>query len=632
MIDFASMYDPSVHLPDKPDFADPSLNYEPSTPLSDELIKLIGVRGPITVAEYMRMALGHGEFGYYARREDDSREEEDDDDLFDDDDDDADDDVFDEDDWFDDDKENVPRGADGVIGPRGDFTTAPEISQIFGECLTVWLVTQWESIGKPPSIQIVEIGPGKGTLISDVLRSATTSFGGNDGFGRAIANGGGVHLVEIGLGMRSKQRERLEELGHELREEGWSFEFKDWTTEDAAEEEEESAGDDAAEAREGADGNATTTTTTGGGKDDAVENDVEDDAKTIQVRWHGRFSSVPSSSSSSSSSDDEKVPTFVVCQELFDALPVHVFQKTEEGWRERLVDVAIRDDDDAGGNEGDADGGTSAKSSRRYVDADEERRRRRHRRSPHERPPDAKRKKPRLRFVLPPDTTRAVRTLLRVDASGNATTGGPDSESLDDSEIGDVLEVRPEGSVLIQDVARKIEECGGAAIVVDYGDVGTGDTLRAFRRHGQVHALSLPGRSDVTSDVDFGALRDAVNFGLSDPRGRARRHPSESDEDDGHDGRTAKGTETKETAAATTERDPNPVRAFGPATQGRFLASMGATERVIRLVERDDTTDEQAEVLCDALERLVTEEHMGERYKVLGIARKKEGVFDPPGF
>jgi SAM-dependent MidA family methyltransferase len=72
--------------------------------------------------------------------------------------------------------------------------------------------------------------------------------------------------------------------------------------------------------------------------------------------------------------------------------------------------------------------------------------------------------------------------------------------------------------------------------------------------------------------------------------------------------------------------------AFGPTTQGQFLASMGAVERTIKLIEDDSTTDEQADDLCTALERLVSEEEMGQRFKVLAIAHKKEGIFSPPGF
>jgi Uncharacterized conserved protein len=59
---------------------------------------------------------------------------------------------------------------------------------------------------------------------------------------------------------------------------------------------------------------------------------------------------------------------------------------------------------------------------------------------------------------------------------------------------------------------------------------------------------------------------------------------------------------------------------------------MGAVERTIQLIEDDSTTDEQAEELCTALERLMSKEEMGERFKVLAIAHKKDGIFAPAGF
>jgi SAM-dependent MidA family methyltransferase len=59
---------------------------------------------------------------------------------------------------------------------------------------------------------------------------------------------------------------------------------------------------------------------------------------------------------------------------------------------------------------------------------------------------------------------------------------------------------------------------------------------------------------------------------------------------------------------------------------------MGIVERVENYIGKDETTDEQADEICSALERLVSVDQMGERYKVLAIAAKKEGLFPPPGF
>ena len=79
-------------------------------------------------------------------------------------------------------------------------------------------------------------------------------------------------------------------------------------------------------------------------------------------------------------------------------------------------------------------------------------------------------------------------------------------------------------------------------------------------------------------------------------------------------------------------QDVKSVFAFGPITQGRFLASMGIVERVSSLIEDENTTDDEAEDLYSGLERLLAPEQMGERYKVMAIARKKDAIFAPPGF
>ena len=55
------------------------------------------------------------------------------------------------------------------IGKQSDFITAPEINQIFGELITICLIKQWEKFGKPNDFNLIEFGPGKGTLMLDIL-------------------------------------------------------------------------------------------------------------------------------------------------------------------------------------------------------------------------------------------------------------------------------------------------------------------------------------------------------------------------------------------------------------------------------------------------------------------------------
>ena len=99
-----------------------------ATPLEERFIQLIKLNGPMTVADYMADAIGHPHEGYYTTQK--------------------------------------------AIGAEGDFTTAPEISQVFGELLGLWLVDAWRNMGSPKEFNLVELGPGRGVLMADMLRAA----------------------------------------------------------------------------------------------------------------------------------------------------------------------------------------------------------------------------------------------------------------------------------------------------------------------------------------------------------------------------------------------------------------------------------------------------------------------------
>lgn len=125
--------------------------------LLDHLRGRIVRDGPLTVAQFMEESLGHPEFGYYITRD--------------------------------------------PLGARGDFITAPEISQIFGELIGAWSATVWQEMGEPAAFHLVELGPGRGTLMADALR-ATKSVG---GFHHAAQ----VHLIETSPVLRGKQKAAL---------------------------------------------------------------------------------------------------------------------------------------------------------------------------------------------------------------------------------------------------------------------------------------------------------------------------------------------------------------------------------------------------------------------------------------
>jgi SAM-dependent MidA family methyltransferase len=90
--------------------------------------------------------------------------------------------------------------------PFADFTTAPEITQAFGECLGAWAAAAWMQMGSPATVTLAEAGPGRGTLMADLLRAAAEVA---PGFRAALR----LHLVETSPRLRAVQAARLAEAG-----------------------------------------------------------------------------------------------------------------------------------------------------------------------------------------------------------------------------------------------------------------------------------------------------------------------------------------------------------------------------------------------------------------------------------
>ncbi len=130
-------------------------------PLETEIKRLIRIVGPMPIADYMARCLTHPVHGYYATRD--------------------------------------------PLGEAGDFITAPEISQMFGELIGLWAAAVWRMMGAPGAINIVELGPGRGTMMADALRAARIA----PEFDAAIT----VHLVETSPALRDRQRQKLGDLG-----------------------------------------------------------------------------------------------------------------------------------------------------------------------------------------------------------------------------------------------------------------------------------------------------------------------------------------------------------------------------------------------------------------------------------
>jgi NADH dehydrogenase [ubiquinone] 1 alpha subcomplex assembly factor 7 len=292
--------------------------------LSNHFRRTIAAEGPISIARYMEAALGHPRLGYYM-------------------------------------------GAD-PFGRGGDFVTAPEISQMFGELIGLWSALAWRAMGQADPFNLIELGPGRGTMMADMLRAGR----GVEGFLESLS----LSMVEISPALKGTQEETLlSSNGAEVR-------------------------------------------------------------RTQALRWISDFSETPEG------------PFVAVGNEFLDALPVHQFQKTAGGWRERLVDVS--------------ENGAE----------------------------------PGFQFVLsdaPPER-------------------GAVPMGLEDAGVGDIVETRPAATALVREMAARLNRHPGCVLFIDYGHQRTacGDTLQAVKEHAYHDPLAEPGAADLTAHVDFGALREAA--------------------------------------------------------------------------------------------------------------------------
>ena len=128
--------------------------------LEERLKRMIRATGPISVADYMSLCLSDPQDGYYTSQQ--------------------------------------------PIGSGGDFITAPEISQLFGELVGIWMLAIWQQSNRPTPFHLVELGPGRGTLMSDMIRAIATD--------KEAAKHLHIHLVEISPTLRHEQEKALHGL------------------------------------------------------------------------------------------------------------------------------------------------------------------------------------------------------------------------------------------------------------------------------------------------------------------------------------------------------------------------------------------------------------------------------------
>ncbi|KAF9000650.1 S-adenosyl-L-methionine-dependent methyltransferase [Cyathus striatus] len=249
----------------------------------------------------------------------------------------------------------------------------PEISQVFGELLGIWYLSQWAASGGSNPIRVIELGPGRGTLMDDIVRVVAKLSRPTKPIN--------IHLVETSSAMRSLQEAKLKH---------------------------------------------------------AIENPLE--------------------------------YTMLVAHEFFDALPIHVLQKTEKGWQEVLIDLNP-----------DYNPSIATQAS-----------------------------KHRFRCVLSP-TPSATSTVL-----------GLSSNRFGRLPIGSTIEVSPASFKIARHIAELLagntykegatEGAGGCGLIIDYGgDKVFGDSFRAFKEHSIVDIFHRPGESDLTANVDFAFLKESMS-------------------------------------------------------------------------------------------------------------------------
>lgn len=330
------------------------------------MVNSVKATGPLSFATYMQLCLSHPTHGYYMN----------------------------------------PQHA--VFGRRGDFTTSPEISQVFGELLAVWLLERWMNSAPSQPFRIIELGPGRGTLMDDMLRV----FRQLPASRAKLTN---VHLAETSPAMRALQESKLKHTVHE-----------------------------------GSPG----------------------------IAWHDALDDIPRS---------PDTYTMVVAHEFFDALPVHLIEKTSHGWREVLIAL-------------------SQDQSVRYA-------------MPTAHPTEnALHGDSRKTASKPQAVSSRWTPVLSPTPTATSTLLGNLSPRFANLPVGSRIEV----SGAVVKTARSIAEVimqdnvGGCALVVDYGaEHATGSSLRAFKEHKIVDIFHRPGECDITANVDFALLKESLGHDVT---------------------------------------------------------------------------------------------------------------------
>jgi NADH dehydrogenase [ubiquinone] 1 alpha subcomplex assembly factor 7 len=215
-----------------------------------------------------------------------------------------------------------------------------------------------------------------------------------------------------------------------------------------------------------------------------------------------------------------------------------------------------------------------------------------------------------LRFVLSRGQTPASRVLL------DRTILQQDPASLARAQAvpGDAVEVCAVGAGLVQEIGTELQRCGGALLIIDYGDNAPGATsLRGIRAHKFVHPLLEPGNVDLSADVDFGLLRRVAL--------QLRQHGL----------RLRAGGRIEPLGGPRAAR----IDVLGPVTQGTFLKAMGIETRVAVLLRASEGDEHRQQQIFRAFKRLTERETLDEQGNAvpgMGVSYKAMAVVAPvPG-
>eukprot|EP01080_Neovahlkampfia_damariscottae_P000886 gene886-9797_t len=394
---------------------------EKETFLTKHLKSKIISLGPLSVASFMNEALLNPEHGYYYKERNKEKD---------------------------------------IFGEKGDFITNPEISQIYSELIGIWTYTQWKNLGKPKKFRLVELGPGKGTLMHDIIRTSSKYNDFKDSLER-------IHLIDASPNLMKQQIKKLcdIEISSIL--------------------------------------------------DTNQQEIFSSSSNGCKISWHGSLEDVPND-----------IPNIIIAHEFFDALPVYQFEYTKRGWSEVLVDFDDSKD------------------------------------SPYH-----------FKYVLAPAPSIALRTLQHL---------------IDEpEEIGKRVELCPAANGVIDEISSRINEKGGSALIIDYGEENNmGFTLRGIKNHKFEFELSSPGNVDLSVMVNFESLKKNL----------ANKN----------------------------------VDVFGSIKQSDFLYQMGIDARMAILLKNPHMNDKTTKNLIDSYEKLTSDEEMGSIFKMICISTK--GSLNPPGF